>query len=1321
MAHIISAGPFATEGERQAAKVLQELPPEWIVICNKILPKDDRSYEIDFIILGDRCVFLLDEKAWRGKIHGNDQLWVREDGFSLRSPLTKIDYIAKVVAGHLGWKVAPLRDAGYFVRSGILLSATTHLPQIHDSRAAHGIFLLADVCKRLQTLDSEGGSIVVGQMRPAIKKAFIDLSNRPQMPSKIGVYSIEDMSILRPGVRLFNGRMDGNPENVIQLMVYDLSKDPLDTDDLKNFYLRECTALQKLSSTGLTPRMNNPFPWSDDFLVMAIEPPAGKALSVYPLPETRDEFVSELLLAAACFKALDQIHAHSILHRAIGPDTLYVQSGQPAKVIFTNFYAARVGTESIALSLDALSLEDPYAAIELAIGYGYATPETDTFSLALVWLERLSGVSLTSIRANVESNIVFPQQRRWSSFLSVELAYMLTTLLQQCVIPEKGTTPPTAKDIAARLNDLAQRHKAMLQRNIIEEPLLDKRYKVIRFLGRGTMAQTYLASDTDFEALGVFALKQYNNPAEVLKQAAAEFDAMRKITSDYLPKIFDIYPPNCDVHIKMEYIPGPTLQQVEADFPWSLERWWSFAQDLLNAVDALEQKGLLHRDIKPANIILHETDNRPVLIDFGFAIPHGLASQVAGTPLYLPPETFSSPLSATVPLTSDRYAVGIVLFKALLGSMPFISTDGMQRQPISLEQISDEKTRRIAAVLLRVVSNDPLERPTSIMQMRQDLQTALLAVEEPPQIHELQEHTNPWVHDIRSLYRNSDIGNKNNRGLDTEFVKETYVPTALDEQLLPAIFAHKPAVVFLSGNPGDGKTAFLEKVQQELMRQQATFSRKDSSGWECKHNGHIYRSCYDASESYHDMSADQQLMEKLAGLEGTNKPSASVTVLIAINDGRLADYFTRYQAHFAWLAEGIELANDTNDVEQLNVWVVDLKKRAFVDFPNGEKDSVFREVLQRLVQADKWEVCNECAAQAICPMRNNALALRKGRVVQRVEYLFLLSHLRRQRHTTMRDLRSALSYMITGNKSCQQVHEARHGTEAGASLITLAYWQSAFAPVERSDELLTDLMPFDPARFPQPHLDRFLHFHQAAKDASMRSTFFFDKNDLSPQRFQNEMEWIEACKRRLYFEGPKLTQGLQNASDTSLPNVSWLMLLPYQHSQLFLALLAEELSDQEMKELREKIALGILRSDDIMEDVPGKKLSVKVSASIEQQLVILKQLSLEDFELTVEYSAGATMVEQLPELVVLKHVSGTPRLEITLDLFELLLKMAEGLQPTAPEFKPLLEDLKLFKDVLLLEETRDLVLIENQHRVHLVTQHEGKIVRTRLEHNSKGE
>ncbi|MHB8600742.1 MAG: nuclease-related domain-containing protein [Ktedonobacteraceae bacterium] len=64
MANVVSAGPFATNGERVAAEELKKLPTSWIVICNKTLATaDGRSYEIDFIVIGENWIFLLDEKS----------------------------------------------------------------------------------------------------------------------------------------------------------------------------------------------------------------------------------------------------------------------------------------------------------------------------------------------------------------------------------------------------------------------------------------------------------------------------------------------------------------------------------------------------------------------------------------------------------------------------------------------------------------------------------------------------------------------------------------------------------------------------------------------------------------------------------------------------------------------------------------------------------------------------------------------------------------------------------------------------------------------------------------------------------------------------------------------------------------------------------------------------------------------------------------------------------------------------------------------------------------------------------------------------------
>src|SRR5260370_10381064 len=171
--------------------------------------------------------------------------------------------------------------------------------------------------------------------------------------------------------------------------------------------------------------------------------------------------------------------------------------------------------------------------------------------------------------------------------------------------------------------------------------------------------------------------------------------------------------------------------------------------------------------------------------------------------------------------TTDRYAAGVVLFQVLTGSLQFELNDGQHRKLRIPPEITDEKVRRIAGVLLRVVSNDPAQRPTSTTQMRQELQNALLAVDEPPETQRLLPQINTWVGQIRGLYRNSATGNADNRGLDSDFVRKTYVHTALDRQLLPPIFAHRPAAAFLTGTPVDGKTAFLDQLQQDPRRNHA--------------------------------------------------------------------------------------------------------------------------------------------------------------------------------------------------------------------------------------------------------------------------------------------------------------------------------------------------------------------------------------------------------------------------------------------------------------------------------------------------------------------
>jgi serine/threonine protein kinase len=402
---------------------------------------------------------------------------------------------------------------------------------------------------------------------------------------------------------------------------------------------------------------------------------------------------------------------------------------------------------------------------------------------------------------------------------------------------------------------------------------------------------------------GKYVLKHIKNIAAVDRFVRTEFNALKDLIHPNLPRLYDVRPPSDDYHLRLEYIPGAQLADCIDTFRGRPDQILQLATPLLHALEALEEHGIAHRDISPKNIIVPDEGGRTCLIDFGLAkLREDSRTSAVGTPLYRDPNVEREGWSKT----SDLYSISVVLFEAFTGELPFAMENGSPRKSI-LRTFAPADEAAYGPSLLKC-----LRRGAGLLGERYlDAKSFLSALNEAITSPEPQQTGSEihlaWVRQIRGLYRNSASGNPDNRGLDSDFARATYVPTRLDTALLPDIAALKKNLVLLTGNPGDGKTAFLEKVRDELKARGAQVDREDRYGWELHYAGKHFEAIFDASESRGPRTDAEVLKLALTPFAGNSAPDpASLpTLLIAINDGRLHKFLNSERASFTWLADSI--------------------------------------------------------------------------------------------------------------------------------------------------------------------------------------------------------------------------------------------------------------------------------------------------------------------------------------------------------------------------------------------------------------------------------
>jgi serine/threonine protein kinase len=242
------------------------------------------------------------------------------------------------------------------------------------------------------------------------------------------------------------------------------------------------------------------------------------------------------------------------------------------------------------------------------------------------------------------------------------------------------------------------------------------RFQVRRLLGTGSHGVVWLVRDLLTGA--ELALKTLNpHLVGLLAQLKTEFRALADLRHENLVSFYEMFVTHEHCFFTMEYVPGVTFREwARGDASEDGRRIRAALAQLVRGLSALHGTGKLHRDIKPANVLV-TAEGRLRLLDFGLVTDMDARGRArgerVGTPKYMSPE---QALGVPATVASDYYAVGVMLYEALVGQPPFAepvppAERGVRVEPADARGLVPAPRRDLADLAMRLVSRAPDLRP----------------------------------------------------------------------------------------------------------------------------------------------------------------------------------------------------------------------------------------------------------------------------------------------------------------------------------------------------------------------------------------------------------------------------------------------------------------------------------------------------------------------------------------------------------------------------------------------------------------------------------
>ncbi len=258
------------------------------------------------------------------------------------------------------------------------------------------------------------------------------------------------------------------------------------------------------------------------------------------------------------------------------------------------------------------------------------------------------------------------------------------------------------------------------------------KYTIDALLGAGGMGRVYRATHRELgEPVAVkFLLPLFASMPEIRARFRREAVALARLRHPGIVSIIDFGEHGDDLYMVMELLKGVRLSEILSAGPLPPFRLGALFDQILQVVEATHALGIVHRDLKPDNIMVLDAGDRLwriKILDFGLVLLADPAEQgrltetgaVRGTPHYMSPEQCRG---RHTDASTDVYSVGVMLFEALTGRLPFTSDDTatlmaqhLFLEPPSLREVAPDRDipEGFEAIVREALGKKPEDRPTA--------------------------------------------------------------------------------------------------------------------------------------------------------------------------------------------------------------------------------------------------------------------------------------------------------------------------------------------------------------------------------------------------------------------------------------------------------------------------------------------------------------------------------------------------------------------------------------------------------------------------------